>query len=334
MPSSIVPGATGSGSATVTGTNTVLRTRELTKRYGTRLAVDALNLEVRRGEIFGFLGPNGAGKTTTIRMCLGLIAPTGGAVKILGRDVAREGARILPRVGALVEQPALYPYMSGRNNLRAVGDALGGVSEARIDAVVELVGLRGRDRDRVRTYSLGMKQRLGLGLALLTNPDLLILDEPANGLDPAGIVEMRDLLRRLAAEGKTIFLSSHVLGEVQQICTRVAIVSLGRLVTEASVDELTRGHGEFVVTVDRPRDALALIRAQSWGTQARLDGEGRIVTRAPDGQSTELNLFLVRAGFAPGAIRELAPDLEDVFLRLTGSATGAIPVSGSRPGHE
>jgi len=326
MPS-IVPGATGGRSATVPATNTVLRTRELTKRYGSRLAVDALNLEVRRGEIFGFLGPNGAGKTTTIRMCLGLIAPTGGAVEILGRDVAREGPRILPRVGALVEQPALYPYMSGRNNLRAVGDALGGVSEARIDAVVELVGLRGRDRDRVRSYSLGMKQRLGLGLALLTNPDLLILDEPANGLDPAGIVEMRDLLRRLAAEGKTIFLSSHVLGEVQQICTRVAIVNLGRLVTEASVDELTRGHGEFVVAVDRPREALALIRAQSWGASAQLDGEGRIVTRAPDGQSAELNLFLVRAGFVPGAIRELAPDLEDVFLRLTGSATGVIPVS-------
>ncbi len=303
--------------------NTVLRTRELTKRYRTRLAVDSLNLEVRRGEIFGFLGPNGAGKTTTIRMCLGLVAPTGGAVEVLGQDVAHDGPRILPRVGALVEQPALYPYMSGRNNLRAVGDALGGASEARVDAVLELVGLRGRDRDRVRTYSLGMKQRLGLALALLSDPELLILDEPANGLDPAGVVEMRDLLRRLAAAGKTIFLSSHVLGEVQQICTRVAIINLGRLVTEASVDELTRGHGEFIVAVDRPQEVLALIRAQRWGAQARLDADGQIVTRAPDGQSAELNLFLVRAGFVPGAIRELAPDLEDVFLRLTGSAGGS-----------
>jgi ABC-2 type transport system ATP-binding protein len=311
----------------------VLRTRNLTKRYGARVAVNQLNLEVARGEIFGFLGPNGAGKTTTIRMCLGLIAPTDGAVEILRRDVGREGARILPRVGALVEQPALYPYMSGRNNLRAVGDALGGMSEARIDAVLDLVGLRGRDRDRVRTYSLGMRQRLGLGLALLSDPELLILDEPANGLDPAGIVEMRDLLRGLAAAGKTIFLSSHVLGEVQQICTRVAIVNLGRLVTVARVGELTGGHGEFVVAVDRPTEALVLIRAQPWGAEARLDGEGHIVTRAPGGQSAELNLFLVRAGFVPGSIGERAQDLEDVFLRLTGSseesAIGAHRAQGS-----
>jgi ABC-2 type transport system ATP-binding protein len=314
----IVPGSVG-GPVTLASTpDTVVCTRDLTKRYGWRMAVDALNLEVRRGEIFGFLGPNGAGKTTTIRMLLGLIAPTSGTVELLGRDVSRDGPRVLPRVGALVEQPALYPYMSGRNNLRSGGDALGGVGEARIDAVVELVGLRGRDRDRVRGYSLGMKQRLGLALALLSDPELVILDEPTNGLDPAGIVEMRDLLRRLAAQGKTIFLSSHVLAEVQQICTRVAIVNLGRLVVESSVEELIRGHGEFVVAVDRPAEVLALIRAQDWGTRARLDAGGRIVTPAPDAQAAALNLFLVRAGFVPGEIRELAPDLEDVFLRLTG----------------
>jgi ABC-2 type transport system ATP-binding protein len=301
----------------------VLRTRGLTKRYGARLAVDHLDLEVRRREIFGFLGPNGAGKTTTIRMCLGLITPSAGGVAILGSDVAHARARVLPRVGALVEQPALYPYMSGRNNLLAVGDALGGVTGARVDTVLEMVGLLGRARDRVRTYSLGMKQRLGVALALLNDPDLLILDEPANGLDPAGIVEMRDLLRRLAAEGKTVFLSSHVLAEVRQICTRVAIVNLGRLVAESSVEELVGGHGEFVVAVDRPQQAVALLRAQPWGGRARLDGAGRIITGAPDGQSTELNLFLVRAGFTPGAITPYEQDLEDVFLRLTGSAPGA-----------
>ncbi len=323
-----LPSATRRSPASGFAGDVVLRTRDLTKRYGARLAVDALDLDVRRGEIFGFLGPNGAGKTTTIRMCLGLVAPTEGAVEILGHDVSRDGPRILPRVGALVEQPALYPYMSGRNNLRAVGDALGGVSEARIDAALALVGLAGRDRDQVRTYSLGMKQRLGVALALLSDPDLLILDEPANGLDPAGIVEMRDLLRRLAAGGKTVFLSSHVLGEVQQICTRVAIVNLGRLVTVASVEELTGGHGEFVVAVDRPAQALALIRAQAWGADARLDGAGRIVTRAPGDQSSELNLFLVRAGFVPGAITEHAQDLEEVFLRLTGSVKDAGDVRG------
>jgi len=178
-----------------------LRTINLSKRYGTRLAVDQLNLEVRRGEIFGFLGPNGAGKTTTIRMLLGLIAPTEGSVEILGGDVFAHRAQILPRVGALIETPALYPYLSGRDNLRAVGAVLGGAPAERIDAVLELVGLAERPKDRVRTYSLGMKQRLGVAVALLNDPDVLVLDEPANGLDPAGIVEMRDLMRTLSAEG-------------------------------------------------------------------------------------------------------------------------------------
>src|ERR1700681_4937515 len=182
----------------------------LSKAYGARLAVDRLDLQVDRGELFGFLGPNGAGKTTTIRMALGLVAPTNGSVEILGFEVRHNRAKVLPRVGALVESPALYGYMSGRNNLRAIGDLLGGVGEERIDEVVEIVSLKGRDKDRVKTYSMGMKQRLGLAVALLNDPDLLILDEPANGLDPAGIVEMRDLLRGLAADGKTVFISSHV----------------------------------------------------------------------------------------------------------------------------
>src|SRR6202043_2152453 len=196
----------------------VLRTHNLSKQYGKRLAVDNLNLEVQRGEIFGFLGPNGAGKTTTIRMSLGLITPTAGSVEILGQDVFARRAEVLPRVGALVETPALYLYLSGRNNLRAVGSVLGGVPDARMDAVLDLVGLRSRQKDRVRTYSLGMKQRLGVAIALLQDPEVLILDEPANGLDPAGIVEMRDLLRELSVQGKTVFISSHVLSEVQQIC--------------------------------------------------------------------------------------------------------------------
>jgi ABC-2 type transport system ATP-binding protein len=301
----------------------VLRLRVLTKRYGARLAVNGLNLEVRRGEIFGFLGPNGAGKTTTIRMALGLMAPTSGSVEILGQEVATHAARILPRVGALVEQPALYPYMSGRDNLRVVGDALGGVSERRIDTVLELVALTGRDRDRVKTYSLGMKQRLGVAIALLQDPDLLILDEPANGLDPAGIVEMRDLLRQLAAQGKTVFISSHVLGEVQQICTRVAIINLGKLVTESTVEDLVRGHGEFVVRVERPGEALALLRAQPWGTTARLDHDNTIITPAPEGRGRELNVFLVQAGYAPDTVTQYSQDLEQVFLQLTHSGRGA-----------
>jgi len=221
----------------------VLRTQDLSKRYGARLAVETLNLDVRRGEIFGFLGPNGAGKTTTIRMALGLIAPSGGSVEVLGHDLREHLADVLPRVGALVETPALYPYMSGRHNLRTMASALGGIPDSHLDAILEVVGLRERERDRVRTYSLGMKQRLGVGMALLHNPDLLILDEPANGLDPAGIVEIRDLMRALAAQGKTVFISSHVLSEVQQICTRVAIINHGRLVTESTVEALTQTQG-------------------------------------------------------------------------------------------
>ena len=311
--------ATGSPSGEV-----VLRTRNLSKHYGKRLAVDNLNLEVKRGEIFGFLGPNGAGKTTTIRMALGLIVPGAGSVEILGYDIATHRAHILPRVGALVETPALYLYMSGRNNLRAVGSVLGGVPDERIEAVLELVGLRARQKDRVRTYSLGMKQRLGVAIALLQDPDILILDEPANGLDPAGIVEMRDLMHRLAAEGKTVFISSHMLSEVQQICTRVAIINLGRLISESSIEELISGRGEFSVKLERANEALALIQTQPWGRSSRLDSSGALVTLAPEGRGRNLNLFLVNAGFAPDMLTQTTQDLEQVFLSLTNSGTGEI----------
>ena len=302
----------------------VLRTNNLTKHYGKRIAVKNLNLEVRRGEIMGFLGPNGAGKTTTIRMALGLIAPTAGSVEILGQEVATHGSRILPRVGALVETPALYLYMSGRNNLRAVASVLGGVPASRIDAVLDLVGLRARQKDRVRTYSLGMKQRLGVAIALLQDPDLLILDEPANGLDPAGIVEMRDLMHRLTAEGKTVFISSHLLTEVQQICTRVSIINLGELVKVSTIEDLISGHGEFVVTLERAQEALALVKAQPWGKDARLDARGALVTTAPGNRGRDLNLFLVDAGLAPETIAQSTQDLEQVFLELTNSGTGEI----------
>lgn len=302
----------------------VLQARNLSKQYGQRMAVNNLNLEVQRGEIFGFLGPNGAGKTTMIRMALGLIAPTSGSVEVLGRNVATHRAEVLPRVGALVETPALYLYLSGRDNLRAIGSVLGGIPAKRIDTVLEMVGLRARQKDRVRTYSLGMKQRLGVAIALLQDPDVLILDEPANGLDPAGIVEMRDLLRRLVAEGKTIFISSHVLTEVQQICTRVAIINLGKLVTEATVAELTGGHGEFMVTLEQAEKAFALVKAQPWGKDARLDSNGALITTAPEGRGRDLNLFLFNAGFVPETIAHTTQDLEQVFLRLTNSGSGEV----------
>ncbi len=316
--------APGTGTARLHSGAIVLQTHNLSKRYAQRLAVNNLNLAVRQGEIFGFLGPNGAGKTTTIRMLLGLIAPTAGSVEILGQDLVTQRARILPRVGALIETPALYPYMSGRDNLRAFGFLLGGVPEKRIDAVLEIVGLRARQKDRVRTYSLGMKQRLGVAVALLHDPDVLILDEPANGLDPAGIVEMRDLMHRLTAEGKTILFSSHLLTEVQQICTRVAIINLGQLVTETTVEDLVRGQGEFTVTLERPQEALALIRSQPWGMNARLDTSNALITPAPTGRGRDLILFLSSAGFVPDTVTQTTHDLEQVFLRLTNNGSGDV----------
>jgi ABC-type multidrug transport system ATPase subunit len=294
-----------------------LRAVSLSKAYGKRLAVDHLDLEVDQGELFGFLGPNGAGKTTTIRMALGLVAPTNGSVEILGLEVRHNRSKVLPRVGALVESPALYGYMSGRNNLRAIGDLLGGVTEKRIDEVLDIVSLKGRDKDRVKTYSMGMKQRLGLAIALLNNPDLLILDEPANGLDPAGIVEMRDLLRSLAAEGKTVFISSHVLSEVQQICTRVAIINRGKLIRLAPVAELLDSPGEFEIKVDSPDPLVATLRLQPWGQEARVE-HGLVVTRAPEGRGRNLIAFLVQSGHAPDSVAERQRDLEDIFLSLTG----------------
>ncbi len=314
----------GAGAALARPGEVVLSIHNLSKQYGKRLAVDNLSLDVRRGEIFGFLGPNGAGKTTTIRMMLGLIAPSGGSVDILGKDIVFYRSEILPRVGALVETPALYLYLSGRDNLRAVGSALGGVPRSRIDDVLELVGLQNRQKDRVRTYSLGMKQRLGVAMALLQDPDVLVLDEPANGLDPAGIVEMRDLMHQLSAAGKTVFISSHLLTEVQQICTRVAIINLGKLVTESTVEELTSAHGEFAVTLERAQEALMLVQAQNWGREARLNEQGALITPAPANRGRDLNLFLVQAGFAPDTISQATQDLEEVFLRLTNGGPGGV----------
>ena len=296
---------------------TIYRIRNLTKRYGERLAVNNLDMEVQRGDIFGFLGPNGAGKTTTIRMSLGLITPTAGSVEILGMNVAQHRGAVLPRVGALIETPALHLYLNGRDNLKAVAHITGGISDKRLDEVLELVGLTARQKDRVRTYSLGMKQRLGVAIALLNDPDLLILDEPANGLDPAGIVEMRDLLRQLAARGKTIFISSHVLGEVQQLCTRIAIINLGQLITESTVEQLTRGHGTYVVQVEAAPKVLAYIQAQPWGHDASLDKDGQILTTAPENRGRNLTKFLVDGGFYPDSLSYQQESLEEAFLRLT-----------------
>ena len=300
----------------------VLRTQDLTKQYGTRVAVNKLNLEVRRGEIVGFLGPNGAGKTTSIRMLLGLITPTSGRVELFGQDLTTRRAFVLPRIGALVESPALYLHLSGRENLRAVASVLGGVSKQRIEEVMHQIGLETRQKDRVRTYSLGMKQRLGVGIALLNDPDLLILDEPANGLDPAGIVEMRDLMHRLADAGKTVFLSSHLLGEVQQICARVVFLNAGNLIANKTVEELTRGQGEFVVRLERAQEALSLLQKHSWGQSARLEDSETLLTPAPHESGRELYAYLSQAGFQPESLTPATQNLEEVFFSLINAHKG------------
>jgi ABC-2 type transport system ATP-binding protein len=295
----------------------VLQTKNLTKRFKQRTAVDTLNLDIRKGEIYGFLGPNGAGKTTTIRMILGLITPTSGSVEILGRDALSQRSTVLPHVGGLIEQPALYYNLSGRNNLRVFANILGGVSASRLDEVLALVGLKDQRRDKVQTYSLGMKQRLGIAVALLHDPELLILDEPTNGLDPAGIAEMRDFLQHLSAAGKTVLISSHLLAEIQQICTRVAIINFGKLIAESTIAKLTNSKGRFIIRMEHAKDALTLILTQPWGADARLDDHGRLMTAAPDGLGRDLIVFLSQHGFAPEEVSQAELDLEQVFLHLT-----------------
>src|SRR3954452_24049470 len=213
----------------------VVQTHELTKRYGDRLAADRVSLTVRRGEVYGFLGPNGAGKTTTLRMVLGLIRPTSGSAVVLGEPAGTTAA--IARVGALVEGPGFYPYLSGRDNLRVMA-RYRGIADRAVDDVLDRVDLGARGRDRYSRYSLGMKQRLGVAAALLGEPDLLVLDEPTNGLDPAGMADMRALLVDVAAGGQTVLLSSHLLAEVQEICDRVGIISGGRLLAEGTVADL------------------------------------------------------------------------------------------------
>src|SRR5436309_4094862 len=219
--------------------------RSLVKRYGDLVAVDHVDLTVERGDVFGYLGPNGAGKTTSLRMLLGLIRPTAGSARLFGRDPLHEGAKALEGVAGFVEGPRFYPYLTGRRNLRLLADYDDPVSGARIDEVLELVELRDRAKDRVGGYSHGMRQRLGIAAALLRQPQLLLLDEPTTGLDPAGMRDMRDLVRRLASEGITVVLSSHQMTDVEELCNRVAIINHGRILYEGAVAELKQSLGTW-----------------------------------------------------------------------------------------
>ncbi|MBB4930459.1 ABC-2 type transport system ATP-binding protein [Lipingzhangella halophila] len=299
--------------------STPVETTALTKRYGPIAAVRDLNLTVRPGEVYGFLGPNGAGKTTTLRMLLGLIKPTSGRLRLLG---LAPGPRHLDRVGALIEGPSFYPYLSGRDNLRVLADHAG-VSRSRVPTVLATVDLTARAGDRYSVYSLGMKQRLGLAGALLKEPELLILDEPTNGLDPAGMADMRVTIRKLAADGCTVLLSSHLLAEVEQTCDRVGVINEGRLVTESSVAELRSG-GTLRVRAEPVERARSHLVSQLGAGQVRADGAGSAIDlRVDSARAAEINHGLVDAGVSVSELRWHEPDLEETFLKLTGGGTDA-----------
>ncbi|MFN2590729.1 MAG: ABC transporter ATP-binding protein [Actinomycetota bacterium] len=298
----------------------VIEVSELRKEYRRlrgppALAVDRLDLSVPAGGVFGFLGPNGAGKTTTIRCLLGLVRPTAGRCSVLGADATRDLASVMGRIGSIVETPALYPRFSGRRNLRLLG-RLHGIGPKAIDTILGRVGLAERADHLVRTYSLGMKQRLGIGAALLKDPEILILDEPANGLDPAGIKEVRELIRSLGAEGRTVFVSSHQLAEVQQIADRVAILSRGRSVVAGSVkDVLARSAPRgLVVRLDDLQAGLdALTKAR---IEARLDGDALVVAVPPE-DAARVTQTLARKKLFLTELRPQEISLETVFLKLT-----------------
>jgi ABC-type multidrug transport system ATPase subunit len=291
----------------------VIETRALTKRYGDSIvAVDDLELRVRRGEVYGFLGPNGAGKTTTLRMLLGLVRPTSGRVAVLGVPPgAPEG---LARIGAMVEAPAFYPYLSGRDNLLVLA-RYGGVGEDRVDPVLDEVGLLDRAADRCGTYSQGMKQRLGVAAALLKDPELLILDEPTNGLDPAGMAEMRDFIRSLGRGGRTVMLSSHLMGEVEQVTDRVGVIRDGALVAEGTVEEL-RGRAGLRVRAEPLAEAARLIRALP-DVDAVASVEGLLDVTVDSSRAPAINRLLVEAGIAVSELYAQRASLEHVFLELT-----------------
>jgi ABC-2 type transport system ATP-binding protein len=293
-------------------------TRGLVKRYGDLVAVNGVDLTVERGDVFGYLGPNGAGKTTLLRMLLGLIRPSAGSAQLFGRDPLLHGARALDGVAGFVEGPRFYPYLSGRKNLQLLADYDGGDARTRIDEVLEVVELRDRAKDRVGGYSHGMRQRLGIASALLRQPRLLLLDEPTTGLDPAGMRDMRDLVRRLAGEGITILLSSHLLYEVEELCNRVAIIRKGNIVYEGGLDELlaTASTG-YKLRATEPERARTVLLSQP-GIESVVATDGELRFSADEDAVARAAIVLGQASIGITALVPQTASLEELFLGLTG----------------
>ncbi len=300
----------------------VLSTHNLVKKIGSRVIIDHLSIDVCRGEIYGFLGPNGAGKTTTIKMITGLSKITAGGICVCGKNIHSDYEAYMRNIGAIIEEPQLYKYMSGLDNLKYYAGMYQGIGQKRIDEVVRIIGMENRIKDKVKTYSLGMRQRLGLAQALLHNPALLVLDEPTNGLDPAGIKEIRDFLKYISHEfGTTVFVSSHQLSEMQLMCDRVAVIQRGKLLDVRRVDELTQGEGrlhEVVFTVDQAPQAAAFLK-DAMGLECRVLGQETFEAALSRERTPEAIARLSENHFAVYGVQQgEQKSLEDIFIQMTG----------------
>ena len=303
-----------------TNNDVVVRTEHLTKRYGKLVAVDDLNLEVHQGEVFGFLGPNGAGKSTTMSMMLGLIAPTSGNIEIFGVNMKSNLADILGKIGAVMESPGFYPYLSGWDNLKVFARISYNVTDNRIKEVLKLIDLADRAQDKFGSYSQGMKQRLAIACALLHDPEFIIFDEPTNGLDPAGMKEIRELLIKLGQEGKTIFLNSHLLHEVEQVCNRVAIFKKGKVIAAGVPNDLMKHGDTLQIRVTDTDKAVAFLNEEDWVSSITRDGD-LLLLKAPTERAADISALLAKHDVFISEMKAREDSLESFFLELTEEET-------------
>jgi len=300
--------------------NVVVRTEHLTKHYGKLVAVDDLNLEVHRGQVFGFLGPNGSGKSTTMCMMLGLIAPTSGNIEIFGLSVKNNLADILGKTGAVMESPGFYPYLSGWDNLKVFARISRQSTDDRIKEVLTLVDLADRAQDKFSGYSQGMKQRLAIACALLHDPEFIVFDEPTSGLDPAGMKEIRELIIKLGQEGKTVFLNSHLLHEVEQVCDHVAIIKKGKVIALGAPNDLIK-HGDSVqIRVTDIDKAVALLNEEDWVSSVTREGD-LLILKAPTERTADISALLAKNGVFVSEMKAGDESLESIFLELTEEET-------------